>query len=75
VTVVVENLGEAGAEVPIVLRSAGQDVTKRLEVRGRSKATIRIEIDGAPLEVVVNDGSVPESDVSNNRYRIESLNH
>jgi hypothetical protein len=25
----------------------------------------------APVEVVVNDGSVPESDMSNNVYRVE----
>jgi hypothetical protein len=28
-----------------------------------------------PQEVTVNDGSVPESDISNNLYKIEELNH
>ncbi|MFZ0283856.1 MAG: hypothetical protein WAL32_01375 [Terriglobales bacterium] len=75
VTVTVENLGRAGAEVPVVLNVEGGEVRQRLEVRGLSKASVRIETSSQPLEVVVNDGSVPESDTSNNTYKIESLNH
>ena len=71
VTVTIENLGEAGAEVPITLRIASGDITKRLEVRGKSKASLRIETPLLPQEVVVNDDSVPESDVSNNRYKLQ----
>jgi hypothetical protein len=66
VTVTVENLGEAGAELPVTLRMVNGEVTKRLEVHAKSKASIRIEASSAPKEVVVNDGSVPESDVNNN---------
>jgi hypothetical protein len=47
-------------------------VTKRLLVRGKSQAIIRIEASSAPREIVVNDGSVPESDLSNNVYKIEA---
>ena len=75
VTVTIENRGEAGAEVPLSLRFEGGEVTKRLEVRARSKASIRIEAPAAPRDVVVNDGSVPEIDTTNNLYKIESLNH
>ena len=71
ITVTVENLGMAGAEVPVVVRMSGGDVAKRLEVRGKSKASIRIEVPAQPAEVVVNDGSVPESDVSNNSFKVE----
>jgi hypothetical protein len=46
-------------------------VIKRLEVRGKSEATIRMETTSTPLELVVNDGSVPESDRNNNVYEIE----
>jgi hypothetical protein len=46
--------------------------TKRLQVLGKSKAIIRIEAVSAPQEIVVNDGSVPESDMSNNVYKIEA---
>jgi hypothetical protein len=72
VTVTVENLGNAAAEVPLMLKMEDGQVTKRLLVRGKSKAIVRIEANSAPREIVVNDGSVPESDMSNNVYRIEA---
>jgi len=70
VTITVSNSGAAGAEVPLTVKFAGGDVTKRLEVRGKSKATIRVEVPGTPQEIVVNDGSVPESDTTNNTFKI-----
>ncbi|MGA8432380.1 MAG: hypothetical protein WB729_21315 [Candidatus Sulfotelmatobacter sp.] len=72
VTVTVDNLGGAGAEVPVTVKHAAGVVTKRIEVRGKSKAVIRVEVSGAPQEVVVNDGSVPESDMTNNTFKIET---
>jgi hypothetical protein len=72
VTVTVENRGGAGAEVPVILKFEGGEVTKRLEVHADSRSSIRIEVAGAPQEVMVNDGSVPETDTSNNLYK---LNH
>jgi hypothetical protein len=72
VTVTVENLGNAAAEVPLTLNMEEGQVTKRLLVRGKSKAIIRMEAISAPKEIVVNDGSVPESDMSNNVYKIEA---
>jgi hypothetical protein len=72
VTITVDNLGGAGAEVPVTVKFAGGDITKRLEVRARSKASIRVEVPAAPEEIVVNDGSVPESDMSNNVFKIEA---
>jgi len=71
VTVTVDNLGGAGAEVPVIVRFAGGEVSKRLEVHAKDKATIRIETPAAPQEIVVNDGSVPESDMSNNVFKVE----
>ena len=71
VTVTVENLGEAGAEAPVTLRSAEGGVTKRLGVRGKATASIRIEVPSLPQEAVVNDGSVPERDATNNSFRVE----
>jgi hypothetical protein len=70
VTVTIENLGQAGAEVPVSLRMQGGEVTKRLEVDAKSKAAIRIEAASFPQEVMVNDGSVPESDMTNNIFKI-----
>jgi|HubBroStandDraft_1064217.scaffolds.fasta_scaffold00016_58 hypothetical protein len=70
-TITVANLGGAGAEVPITVKFAGGEVTQRLVVRGQSKGVIRIETTKPPEEIVVNDGSVPESDISNNVFEIE----
>jgi hypothetical protein len=70
VTVTVGNLGSAGAEVPVKIKFSGGETTKRLEVRAKSKATIRIEVPAAAQDVAVNDGSVPESDTTNNTFKI-----
>jgi hypothetical protein len=72
-TVTLENLGTAGAEVPVVIRFNGGEMMRRMEVRAKSKATVRVETPGAPLEIVVNDGSVPESDLTNNTFKIEAV--
>jgi hypothetical protein len=70
VTITIENLGNAGAEVPVTLRMEDGEVTRRLEVHAKSKAAVRIEAPTTPREVVVNDGSVPESDMSNNVFKV-----
>ncbi|HXR17757.1 MAG TPA: hypothetical protein VN777_16305 [Terriglobales bacterium] len=70
ITVTIENLGDAGAEVPVILRMESGEITKRLEVRAKSKAAVRVQTASIPLEVVVNDGSVPESDISNNVFKV-----
>jgi hypothetical protein len=72
VTVSVENLGDAGAEVPVTVHTNSGELSKRLEVRGKSKNAIRIEVSSPPQQVVVNDGSVPESDMSNNSFKVET---
>jgi len=72
VTVTVDNLGRAGAEVPVTVKFAGGEVVKRLVVRGNSKGVIRVETTKPPEEVVLNDGSVPESDTTNNRLKIDA---
>jgi hypothetical protein len=70
VTITVENLGSAGAEVPVTVKFKGGEVTKRLEVRAKSKGVIRVEVPTPAEQVIVNDGSVPESDMSNNTFKI-----
>jgi len=70
VTVTVENVGNAAAEVPITINMQEGEVTKRLQVGRKTTASIRIEAPSAPVEVIVNDGSVPESDMSNNVFRL-----
>lgn len=70
VTVTIENLGGAGAEVPFTIRFGSGQITRRIEVRAKSTATTRVEVPGTATEVVVNDGSVPESDLTNNVFKI-----
>jgi hypothetical protein len=70
ITVTLENKGSVGAEMPFTVRCGATDITKRIEVRAKSTATMRVELPGAPVEVVVNDGSVPETDFSNNVFKI-----
>src|SRR3984957_8928732 len=69
-TITLDNLGTAGAEVPIIVKYAGGEIMRRLEVRAKNKAVIRVEVPAAPQEIVVNDGSVPESNMANNSLKI-----
>jgi hypothetical protein len=68
VSVTVENLGNAGAEVPVFVRAKEVENSARLWVPAKSKASIRIELPLQPTEATVNDGSVPESDTTNNEW-------
>jgi hypothetical protein len=71
-TITVDNLGAAGAEVPLTVKFAGGEVTKRLVVRGKSSGVIRVEVLRPAEEIVVNDGSVPESNKTNNVFKIDA---
>jgi hypothetical protein len=73
VTVTVENLGSVGAEVPLKIQFDGGEMTQRVEVRGKGKATVRVATPKPPKHIVVNDGSVPESDVANNTFKVGPL--
>jgi len=72
----VENLGGAAAEVPVKLEMTEGDATEKLIVPGKSKASVRILAAATPIKAIVNDGTVPESDTSNNEFSIsaEALN-
>ena len=70
VTVTAEDLTQPGAEVVVTVRTEGGEKVKRLEVRGMTKATTRLEVPAAPTEVLVNDGSVPESNTGNNSFSL-----
>jgi aminopeptidase N len=71
-TVTLENAGDAGAEVPFTVVFEGGEITKRLELRARSSATTRVEVPGTASEIRVNDGSVPEVDLTNNVFNISA---
>lgn len=72
VTVTIGNLGEPAVEVPVTLKMAASDVADRLMVPGKSKASVRIQAPAMPAEAIVNDGSVPETDMTSHTFRIES---
>jgi len=74
VSVTVENSGSAGAEVPIRLHAAETNVSTRLQVMGNESVTVRVAIPVRPIEVTVNDGSVPESDPNNNSFDVPPAN-
>ncbi len=69
-TVTLNNLGTAGAEVPVVIKYNGGEIMRRLVVQAKNKAVTRVEVpaDGTSKEIVVNDGSVPERDMTNNTF-------
>ena len=73
-TITLDNLGTAGAEVPIIVNFSGGAIVKRLEVHAKNKGVIRVEVPTAPQQIVVNDGSVPERDMTNNTFKVESTN-
>jgi hypothetical protein len=70
VTVTVANSGRAGAEIPVTVRAERGARTARLFVPATQKATVRVEIAAYPTDVEINDGSVPESDVTNNTFTV-----
>jgi hypothetical protein len=71
VTITVENLGAAGAEVPVTAHFDGGETSERVEVRGKGRGIVRIATPRPPTEITVNDGSVPESDLTNNTFKVE----
>jgi hypothetical protein len=75
VTVTIENLGAAGAEIPVTLHMQGSEASDRLVVPGKSKASVRIQTPSLPLDATLNDGTVPESDTGNDVYKIETPSH
>ena len=71
VTATIENSGAAGAEVPVTVQTAKGEKVVRVVVRAHDKAYARVELPVPPTRVVVNDGSVPESNITNNVYEFD----
>lgn len=72
ITVSLENLGSAGAEVPFTVSFEGGEIKNRIEVRAKSTATTRVELPSAASQITINDGSVPESDLTNDVFKISA---
>jgi len=73
VTISIANLGDAGADVPVYLHVGENVITRKVEVRGKSKAVVRIEAPAHASKIDINDGSVPESDLTNNTYKLKDV--
>jgi hypothetical protein len=72
ITITLENLGSVGAEVPFTVSFEGGEITQRIEVRAKSTATTRVQLPAAASQIMINDGSVPESDLTNNVFQVVS---
>jgi hypothetical protein len=64
VSVNIINAGYAAAEVPVTVRSDTSAVTQRVLVPAHGKAVQRLLIQGRPVQIQVNDGTVPEAQAS-----------
>jgi hypothetical protein len=71
VAVTVENSGSAGAEIPVTVRATSGEQTLRVMVPAHQKVTTRLSVPGKPMEVLINDGTVPEVDASNDRMELK----
>lgn len=60
----IANDGWAAAEVPVTVRSQKTSITERVHIPAHEKLLHRIVIQGKPVEVQVNDGTVPEVQAS-----------
>ena len=64
VSVTISNAGYAAAQVPVTVRSATNTTTDEVLVPARGTVTPRLLVQGAPTEVQVNDGTIPETQAS-----------
>jgi hypothetical protein len=71
VTVTVENAADVAAEVPVIVPVENGEAMQRVMVTAGGKSVARITAPAAPTQVVVNDGSVPESDINNNTFTLK----
>ena len=74
VSATIENKGGAGAEVPVIIHTDSGNVPTRQRVPAHSKVAVRIEVGSRPIDLTVNDGSVPELDRSDNTTPIKIAN-
>ena len=54
------NDGFAETDVPVTVRSRNGTLTERVRLPGKTRTAHRMLIQGEPVEVIVNDGTVPE---------------
>jgi hypothetical protein len=61
VAINLNNEGYAAAEVPVTVRGISSSVTQRIFIPARGKASQRILLQEMPVQVQLNDGTVPET--------------
>jgi len=71
IAIEIRNGGDAVADVPVTVRSSASSQNQRLRIPAHSSASTRIVFAGTPAEVIVNDGSVPESGASTHRRELK----
>ncbi len=70
VSVDVQNNSFCAAEVPVTVASAFSTQTRELLVPAHTSASLRMLLDSKPAPVVVNDGSVPETESSRHQLTV-----
>jgi hypothetical protein len=70
VTATIANSGAAAAEAPVIVTTASGDVNSRLRIPAKGGAVARIQVGSKPLSVLVNDGSIPEADLTDNTAQV-----
>ena len=70
----IENKGGAAAEVPVIVHTENGDVVTRVRVVAHTQTAARVEVNSRPIEVTVNDGSVPEIDRTDNTTKVRIAN-
>ncbi len=72
VAVDLANDGYAAAAVPLTVRSRKTSITLRVKIPARTRLTHRLLLEGEPVEVQLNDGTVPEVAASIHRKTIQA---
>jgi hypothetical protein len=75
VAVNLSNSGYAAAEIPVTVGNAATSVTQRVVVPARGKATLRILLQGQPIQVQANDGTVPETEASVHIRNLDAIDN
>ncbi|WP_260703603.1 gluzincin family metallopeptidase [Edaphobacter flagellatus] len=72
VAVEIANAGNVNVEVPVTVRSGTLTTTERVRIAPRSTTSTRIVFGGVPEEVILNDGTVPETTAPMHRKQIQT---
>ena len=73
VTLTAQNDGEPAAPIVVGVVSDKGERREKGFVPGKGKTVIRVAYPGTPAKAWVNDGSVPESDITNNTFEIKNV--